>query len=116
MTKQANVIIVGAGNAAYAAAMAASDADASVVMLERAPEEESGGIARFTAGAMCVAYDGVEHLREIMSDLSYEEIARTDFGSYSEVSSLATWAGSRITEQTRTYVDSWSRRGIVYLG
>ena len=84
MTNQADVIVVGAGNAAFAAAMAASDAGASVIMLERAPEEESGGNSRFTAGAMRVVYEGVEHLREIMPDLSDEEIARTDFGSYSE--------------------------------
>ena len=84
MTNQADVIVVGAGNAGFAAAMAARDVGASVIMLERAPPEESGGNSKFTAGAMRVAYEGVEHLREIMPDLSREEIARTDFGIYSE--------------------------------
>ena len=53
-------------------------------MLERAPEAEAGGNTRFTAGAMRFAYDGVDDLRELMPDLTEEEIARTDFGAYTE--------------------------------
>ena len=37
-----NVIVVGGGNAAYAAAASASGTGASVIMLERAPEDEAG--------------------------------------------------------------------------
>jgi tricarballylate dehydrogenase len=45
---------------------------------------ESGGNSRFTAGAIRFAYRGVDDLREIMPDLSQEEIDRTDFGTYTE--------------------------------
>jgi tricarballylate dehydrogenase len=79
-----DVIVVGGGNAAFAAALAARDAGASVVMLERAPEAEAGGNSRFTAGAIRVAYDGVDDLRRLMPDLTDEEVARTDFGAYTE--------------------------------
>jgi len=77
-----DVIVVGAGNAAFCAAMTARDSGATVLMLERAPEEENGGNSRFTAGAFRVAYDGVDDLKAIMPDLTEDEIANTDFGSY----------------------------------
>jgi tricarballylate dehydrogenase len=79
-----DVIVVGAGNAAFCAAHAAREAGARAVMLERAPEAESGGNSRFTAGAIRFAYDGIEDLKAIMPDLAEQEIATTDFGRYSE--------------------------------
>jgi tricarballylate dehydrogenase len=77
-----DVVVVGAGNAAFCAALAAREAGASVLMLERAPREENGGNSRFTAGAIRFAYRGIEDLRAIMPDLTEDEIARTDFGTY----------------------------------
>ena len=79
-----SVIVVGAGNAALCAALAAAERGASVTVLERAPVEESGGNTRFTAGAMRFAYDGVDDLRALMPDLSEQEIGNTDFGTYTE--------------------------------
>ncbi|MFO1056419.1 MAG: FAD-dependent tricarballylate dehydrogenase TcuA [Dongiaceae bacterium] len=84
MPESADVIVVGAGNAALCAALAAAERGAGVLVLERAPEDERGGNSRFTAGAIRVAYDGVEDLRRLMPDLSEAEIAETDFGSYTE--------------------------------
>lgn len=79
-----DVVVVGGGNAAFCAAIAAREEGARVLMLERAPEEESGGNSRFTAGAIRFAYRGVDDLRAVMPDLSDQEIATTDFGSYDE--------------------------------
>ncbi|MPZ93581.1 MAG: FAD-dependent oxidoreductase [Propionibacteriales bacterium] len=76
------VVVVGAGNAALCAALAARDQGAEVTVLERAPKHLRGGNTAFTAGAMRVAYDGVDDLRRLMPDLSDEEVAVTDFGSY----------------------------------
>ncbi len=81
---EADVIVIGAGNAAFCAAFAAQERGASVCMFERAPEDECGGNSRFTAGAVRYAYNGVDDVRQIMPDLSNDEIANTDFGSYSE--------------------------------
>jgi tricarballylate dehydrogenase len=80
---QADVLVVGAGNAAMCAALAARDAGADVLVLERAPEAERGGNTAFTAGAMRTVYDGVADLQALMPDLTAEEIASTDFGAYS---------------------------------
>lgn len=77
-----SVIVVGAGNAALCAALAARENGADVTVLERAPEEERGGNSSFTAGAMRVAYDGLEDIEALVPDLSDEERETTDFGAY----------------------------------
>src|SRR5580658_8533058 len=77
-----DVVVVGAGNAALAAALAAREGGARVVVLERAPEAERGGNSRFTAGAIRTVYNGVADLKKLIPDLTEPEIARTDFGTY----------------------------------
>jgi tricarballylate dehydrogenase len=77
-----DVVVVGAGNAAFCAALAARERGARVLMLERAPQELMGGNSRFTAGAFRCVYDGVDDLRAIMPDLTPAEIDRSDFGTY----------------------------------
>jgi tricarballylate dehydrogenase len=84
LPEQCDVVVVGGGNAALCAALSAAEQGVSVLVLERAPEAESGGNSRFTAGAIRCVYDGVEDLKVLMPDLSEEEIANTDFGSYTE--------------------------------
>jgi len=96
VTDRYDVVVVGAGNAAFCAALAAREKVAKVLVLERAPEDESGGNSRFTAGLMRVAYSGVEDLKRVMPELSAEEIARTDFGTYTEEQFLDDMA--RVTE------------------
>ena len=70
----ADVIVVGAGNAAFCAALAAREHGASVLMLEAATEDESGGNSRFTAGSIRVVYNGVEDIRTLIPDLTDEEV------------------------------------------
>lgn len=84
LPKSIDVVIVGGGNAALCAALAAVEQRVSVLVLERAPEDEAGGNSRFTAGAIRCVYDGVEDLRALMPDLSDEEVRITDFGTYTE--------------------------------
>ena len=91
-----DVIVVGAGNAAFCAALAAHEKGARVAMLERAPEDECGGNSRFTAGAFRVAFNGLDDLLEVMPDLSDEERRNSDFGAYTEDDFFDSMA--RITE------------------
>ena len=78
----ADVIVVGAGNAAFCAALAAQERGANVLMLEAAPEEESGGNSRFTAGSIRVVYNGTNDIKTLVPDLTPAEIESTDFGTY----------------------------------
>src|SRR5229473_1598131 len=80
----ADVIVVGAGNAAFCSALAAREQGASVLVLEAAPQDESGGNSRFTAGSIRVVYNGIDDIRALVPDLTGEEIATTDFGTYTQ--------------------------------
>jgi tricarballylate dehydrogenase len=78
---EADVVVVGAGNAALCAAMAAHEAGAKVVVLERAPQSETGGNSFFTAGATRFVFNNIAELREVL-DVSEEEERTVDFGVY----------------------------------
>ena len=69
-----DVIVVGAGNAALCAALAAREHGAKVLVLEKASEEERGGNSTFTAGGFRFVHNGVEDLRkDVLVDLSEAE-------------------------------------------
>jgi len=78
----ADVIVVGAGNAALCAAIAAREAGASVLVIEKAEEGERGGNTFFTGGGYRFPYNGIEDIQRLIPDLSPEELDRIDVGSY----------------------------------
>ena len=78
--QQFDVLVVGKGNAALCAALAARDDGARVAMLEAAPVDESGGNSRFAGGVMRFAYSSVEDLQKI-TDIPEDEARNTDWDS-----------------------------------
>jgi tricarballylate dehydrogenase len=69
-----DVVIVGAGNAALSAAMAARENGATVLILEKAHEEEKGGNSFFTAGGFRFCHDGIDDVAtDVLTDLSPAE-------------------------------------------
>src|SRR6516225_10347309 len=66
-----DVIVVGGGNAALCAALAAREQGAQVLLLEKAPEAERGGNSLFTGGGFRFAHRGLEDLRrDVLVDLT----------------------------------------------
>ena len=69
-----DVVVVGAGNAALSAAIAAKDNGASVLILEKASEEEKGGNSYFTAGGFRFCHSGIDDAAsDVLIDLSDAE-------------------------------------------
>ena len=81
MTK---VLIVGAGNAALCAGLAALERGASVHMIDAGAEDMAGGNSKYTAGAMRFAYDGAEDLLPLLTDPADPRLQNTEFGAYAE--------------------------------
>jgi len=79
-----DVLVIGAGNAAANAALAAYETGASVAMLETAPEAARAGNSAFTGGAFRFVYEGVNDLLALAPDIAELDLANIDFGTYTE--------------------------------
>ena len=77
-----DVIVIGAGNAALCAALAASECGARVLVLEKAPRELRGGNTYFTGAAFRFPYGGLDDIRRLIPDLSEAEAEAVDVGAY----------------------------------
>ena len=78
-----DVIVVGGGNAALCAALAARESGASVLLLEKAPLHELGGNSFFTAGGFRFTHAGLEDLRrDVLVDVTDEEARALDVPAY----------------------------------
>ncbi|MBI4182782.1 MAG: FAD-dependent tricarballylate dehydrogenase TcuA [Proteobacteria bacterium] len=80
----ADVIVVGGGNAGLCAALAAREQRVRVLLLECAPPEGRGGNAAFCAGSIRVAYRSREDVLRLFSRLPAEEAERLEIESYPE--------------------------------
>lgn len=80
----ADVLVVGAGNAALCAALAAHEAGARVLVLEKAPEAARGGNSYFAGGLFRFPFESVDDLEELTGEISAGERARIEIDAYSE--------------------------------
>ena len=81
-TPIADVVVVGAGNAALCAALAAREQGADVLVLEKAPEHLRGGNTYFTGGGFRFPYRGLDDIRALIPEMSDQECAAIDVGAY----------------------------------
>ena len=84
MNTRYDVAVVGAGNAALSAAIAAREQGASVLALEKAPEYFRGGNTYFTGGVIRCAYNDIEDIKSLIPDMSTEEERSIEVGSYTQ--------------------------------
>ena len=76
-----SVIVVGTGNAALCAALAALESGARVTLLEKADKPLSGGNTKYTAGAMRFAYDGADDLLPLLRNPEDPRVKRADLAA-----------------------------------
>ncbi len=79
-----DVIIVGSGNAALTAGIAACEQGSRVLMIEKADKDMSGGNTKYTAGAMRFAYEDSDALLPLLAHPDDARVPRADFGSYTQ--------------------------------
>ena len=84
MAEHYDVIVVGAGNAALSAALAAKEVCGPVLVVEKAPEFFRGGNTYFTGGIIRFAFDGIEDIKALIPDMSPTEEGSIDVGSYTQ--------------------------------
>jgi tricarballylate dehydrogenase len=80
---QCDVVVVGAGNAALTAALAAREKGAEVLVVEKASAKERGGNSRFSGGLFRFAYEGLEGLKPLLPSLPPAEWNCVEVGDYS---------------------------------
>lgn len=78
-----DVVVVGAGNAGLTAALAAQQADARVLLLDKCPKSARGGNTRFSGGGFRFTYNGLDDMRPMLPDLADEQAANMEVGAYS---------------------------------
>ncbi|MGH7774834.1 MAG: FAD-dependent tricarballylate dehydrogenase TcuA [Candidatus Binatia bacterium] len=89
-TEKTEVIVIGGGSAAFEAAVSARQGGAEkVVMLEKAPEPEFGGNARFSHTGFRFVYSGADEIRQFLPDLEQSEFQRMQVTPYTAENFMA---------------------------
>ena len=79
-----DVIVIGGGSAALEAAISARQSGAErVVMVEKAPRQESGGNAQFSHVGFRFVHSGAQELREFLPQVPEEKFRRMQIPTYS---------------------------------
>ncbi len=82
-TENIPVLVVGGGSAAFEAAVAAKQAGApKVVMLEKAPEPEFGGNARFSHTGFRWVFSGAEEIRRFLPEMNDAMFSKLHIPAY----------------------------------
>jgi tricarballylate dehydrogenase len=78
------IVIVGSGNAALCAGIAALEKGSEVHIYEKGDKDLAGGNTKYTAGAMRFAYENGNQLIGLLMNPNDNKLKKTDFGSYTK--------------------------------
>jgi tricarballylate dehydrogenase len=82
-TETCDIIVIGGGSAAFSAAVSARQAGARrVVMLEKAPEAEYGGNARYSGTGFRFVHGGAQEIREFIPEVDDALFANMTIPAY----------------------------------
>ncbi|KAF2088894.1 tricarballylate dehydrogenase [Saccharata proteae CBS 121410] len=97
LPRSCDVLVVGSGNAGLSAAVSAAQTGAkSIVIIDKCPEDWSGGNSYFTAGAFRTAHTGIGNLLPIVNNVDTAIAQKIDLDPYSHDHFLADL--SRVTQ------------------
>lgn len=82
-TERCDIVVIGGGSAAFEAAVAAREAGAQrVVMLEKAPEAEYGGNARYSGTGFRFVHGGAAEIHQFIPDVDDNYFATMQIAPY----------------------------------
>ena len=85
LPQNCDVLVVGGGNAGFSAAISASESGArNVVLIDKCPEDWSGGNSYFTAGAMRTVHGGLDDLFPVVNNVDAELAKKIDLEPYTK--------------------------------
>ena len=85
LPRSCEVLVVGGGNAGFSAAVSAAESGAkNVVVIDKCPEDWSGGNSYFTAGAMRTVHGGLDDLLPVVNNVDSELAKKIDLEPYTK--------------------------------
>lgn len=90
VAERCDIIVIGGGSAAFDAAVSARKAGAKkIVMLEKAPEAEYGGNARYSGTGFRFVHEGAKEIRKLIPDVPEETFSRMHIPAYTAADFVA---------------------------
>src|SRR5436190_19126631 len=105
--ERCDIIVIGGGSAAHEAAVAAREAGAErIIMLEKAPEPEFGGNARYSHTGFRFVYDGGREIRTLIEvdDASFANFVMPPYTRENFLADLKRVTEGRIDAELATFL------------
>src|SRR3954451_15541902 len=105
--EKCDIIVIGGGSAAHEAAVSAREAGAErIIMLEKAPEAEFGGNARYSHTGFRFVYDGGREIREFIEvdDATFAEFVMPPYTRENFLADLNRVTEGRIDQELATFL------------
>jgi tricarballylate dehydrogenase len=113
-----DIIVIGGGSAAHEAAVAAREAGAErIIMLEKAPESEFGGNARYSHTGFRFVYDGGREIRHFIEidDATFSNFVMPPYTRENFMADLNRVTEGRIDQELATFLVDQSNEAVRWM-